>query len=270
MSIVKKAGSLLFLLRLWQRNIHNWPVLAHLVLPITGMRGVKIVIRDSHMHFQVRDLVDLMALSDACLLRDYERYGFKVRNGWTIIDAGAGIGSFAIPTALEQPGCTIAAFEPHPETFFLLQENIRQNSVVNVEPFPFALGSQGQAKLYLGGHGPLQSSTIPPENRSSRTVDVKVRSLESIVHSLRRPVDLLKMDCEGAEYEVLMSAPTECFRMIHRICLEYHDLVTEFNHDDLVSLLEQLHYRVETFPHRSCNRIGYLRAIKRGIEQPRS
>ena len=35
-------------------------------------------------------------------------------------------------------------------------------------------------------------------------------------------VDLLKLDCEGAEYDILYSLPKEKFKKINRIALEAH------------------------------------------------
>ena len=37
-------------------------------------------------------------------------------------------------------------------------------------------------------------------------------------------VDLLKMDCEGAEYEILYSTPSSHLQRISEIRMEYHNL----------------------------------------------
>lgn len=43
-------------------------------------------------------------------------------------------------------------------------------------------------------------------------------------------IDLLKLDCEGAEYAILMGASTESLARVQRIVMEYHDLDAEREH----------------------------------------
>ena len=48
----------------------------------------------------------------------------------------------------------------------------------------------------------------------------------------------LKLDCEGAEYEILLTTPPEIFARIDRLALEYHDWITEHRHEELRALFE--------------------------------
>ena len=45
--------------------------------------------------------------------------------------------------------------------------------------------------------------------------------------------DFLKMDCEGAEYDMLLHLDEVSLKRIRRICLEYHEFVTPYSHTDL-------------------------------------
>jgi hypothetical protein len=48
-------------------------------------------------------------------------------------------------------------------------------------------------------------------------------SLESFVKNKIQKCDLLKIDCEGLEYEILESLESELYAKIQRIVLEYHN-----------------------------------------------
>lgn len=61
-----------------------------------------------------------------------------------------------------------------------------------------------------------------------------------------QPIALLKMDIEGAEYEVFMKAPTSLFPRVQAICLEYHeDPENHFSPSDLEKLLVDAGFRVK-------------------------
>ena len=74
--------------------------------------------------------------------------------------------------------------------------------------------------------------------------------------------DLLKLDCEGAEYSILFSAPRSVLERFKYIVMEYHDNVTQYNHEDLMRFLTEQGFQVETFPNPVHAYLGYLRAMR--------
>jgi len=72
--------------------------------------------------------------------------------------------------------------------------------------------------------------------------------------------DLLKLDCEGAEYPILMNAPQTVLRRIHRIIMEYHDRAGCYTHTDLETFLIANGFRVCTHPNFVHADLGYLYA----------
>ena len=60
----------------------------------------------------------------------------------------------------------------------------------------------------------------------TRTVEVQCtrRSPTSSSRNALERVDLLKMDCEGAEYEILYGTPDRYLERIREIRMEYHQL----------------------------------------------
>jgi hypothetical protein len=68
------------------------------------------------------------------------------------------------------------------------------------------------------------------------------------------------MDCEGAEYPILLNTPDELLKKIDRIVLEYHDNVTDYTHQDLKKFLSEGGYKVKITPNFVHADLGYLYA----------
>lgn len=246
-------------------GIRNWPVVIEVLLGSPLKRRAVIELRKTGLRFKVRSLMDILSIRDICLERHYERYGSKLQNGWTIVDIGAGNGDFAIFAARQCPHGAVYAYEPFLDSFALLSENVQLNGIKNVRASPYAVGERkGTTELYLLGREPLQFSTVGGQNVSTtETLVVPCIALKDILDSLEaKQCDFLKMDCEGGEYEILYAADDDSFRRIDRICLEYHDRVTGFDHKDLAEFLRTRGFKVEIYPHETCNTIGYLRALR--------
>jgi FkbM family methyltransferase len=219
-------------------------------------------LRRSGFSFRVRGAMDVWSIKETFLDRFYERYGFTIQPGWTVIDVGAGLGDFTL-FAARTSGTRVLAFEPFPESFGLLTENMALNRADNVMVFPEAVGStEGSLLLDLTGGEPLQfQSRAAPVTHPESQISVKSRPLQEIIN--RQDIencDLLKLDCEGAEYDILMKSPHEALNKIRRIVMEYHDHVTEFSHKDLADFLIEQGFKVQFFTNPVHDDLGYLRA----------
>jgi FkbM family methyltransferase len=229
--------------------------------------GVKTVrLRSDGLQFKVRGAMDVWSVKETFLNRFYEKYGFTIQPGWKIIDVGAGIGDYTLYAANAQPNSKVFSFEPFPESFILMQENLRLNGISNVQAFDEAIGAaSGELILDLTSGEPLQfqSHLGQPGNVNNGLL---VRSL-SLVDALTKleleSCDLLKLDCEGAEYTILLSTPQSVLERIHRIVMEYHDDPNQNNHIDLIIFLNERGFQVESFPNPVHSHLGYLRALRK-------
>jgi FkbM family methyltransferase len=171
-----------------------------------------------------------------------EDYG-QVHFGSTLVDVGANIGVFSLYAASRKAG-RVYAYEPNTQTYACLMRNITDNHLEQtIHPYQFAVSSSAGDTVKF----PVQPSVynaIITGDTAAEFERVMTTSLPAILdeHHLDR-VDLLKLDCEGAEYDIVFDAPDEMWARIDRIRLEYHNGRV----DELRSHLEARGYRLASF-----------------------
>ena len=191
--------------------------------------------------------LDVAVLKDVFLHRVYTPRGFEVQTNSIVIDIGAHVGAFAASAARAAPGVTVYAFEPAPENFALLSSNMARNRLSNVLLSPCAVtGIGGVRQLHLADSPAEYSLDIVKPGAVQ--VAVSSMTLAEIVeqHGIKT-IDFLKMDCEGAEYEILEAAVSQgTLRCVSRVAMEAHVLDGSRSPSRLVALLEAQGFRVRT------------------------
>jgi FkbM family methyltransferase len=191
--------------------------------------------------------LDVAALKDVFYHRVYSPPGFEVEENSIVLDIGAHIGAFAASAARAAPGVTVFAFEPAPDNFALLSRNMVQNGLLSsVKLRQSAVsGAGGPRQLHLWGSPAEYSLHIV--RPGSEQLPVPSVTLADILdeHALGT-VDLLKMDCEGAEYEILGAAGGEVLGRVRRIAMEAHLLDSSRTPRLLVAFLETQGFVVRT------------------------
>lgn len=128
----------------------------------------------------------------------------EAKPGNVVIDVGANIGYHTLHLARwVGPTGKVYAFEPHPETFALLNKNVEANGYKNIITEQKAVSDKpGRVKLYLGkDFRNTEHSLVQSKDTPERFIDVKSVALQSFLQEQR--VDLIKMDIEGGEYHAL-------------------------------------------------------------------
>jgi FkbM family methyltransferase len=225
-------------------------------------------LRKPDLKFRVRGAMDVWSIKETFIDRFYEKYGYSIRPDWKIIDIGAGTGEFALfaAVALTQPCGQVFAFEPFPESYGLMQENLQLNRITNVCVFPEAVGAEsGELELDLAGGEPLQFQSHQGKMASAEAcLRVKSISLAGVLEKTElESCDLLKLDCEGAEFAILFATPQATLEQVNYIVMEYHDNATQFTHHDMAGFLNEHGFDVDTFPNPVHPYLGYLRAMRR-------
>ncbi|UCH51026.1 MAG: FkbM family methyltransferase [Chloroflexota bacterium] len=139
----------------------------------------------------------------------YEQYETKlfrqyVTADMTVVDIGANVGYYTLLAAkLVGAKGKVFAFEPEPENYALLVRNIKMNGYKNAIPERKAVSNKtGKANLFLnketGAHGLLSD-----REGIIGTMTVETVSLDEYFKGKEHPIDIIKIDVEGAELAVL-------------------------------------------------------------------
>ncbi len=163
-----------------------------------------------------------------------------------IVDIGANQGFVSTLLALKCKEAKIYAYEPIKRSY----DSLVKNSLLNdfnhrIIPFNLAVSKKkGKIKLYLDKSGNAASSILKSRAKSENTLYVDSITLEDIfTFNNLDHIDLLKVDCEGAEYEIFYNTTKECLSKIKKIILEAH-LNDEYKQCELVSFLKQNNFTV--------------------------
>lgn len=253
-------------------HFKNWPSIVPIFIcrifsqnPLSaGILQLKL--RRPPIDIFVRGAMDIWSVKETFLDQFYFRFDVAVEADWTVIDIGAGIGDFSLFVAYDRPSVLVYAFEPYPESFALLEQNLVINEVDNVKAFQKAVWSKaGELNLDFSQGEPLQITSLEDSNclESLNSLKVEAVSLASLILEEQiKIVNLLKMDCEGAEYEILLNAPHETLCRVERIIMEYHDIDPVHTHHILMSFLKTRGYKVTCHPNIVHEDIGYLFATR--------
>jgi FkbM family methyltransferase len=230
----------------------------------TSIKTIRL--RRRNLQFKVRGAMDVWSIKETFLDRFYERYGFKIQPHWNVVDIGAGLGDYTIFAATAQPNSQVFAFEPFPESFALMYRNLELNSVQNARAFDQAIGTvSGEMMLDLTGGEPLQfQSSHQQVGTLEKSLSVRALSLADAFTMIGiESCDLLKLDCEGAEYTILFDTPAPVLERVQRIVMEYHDNLVQYTHRDMDRFLSERGFYVETFSNPVHSYLGYLRATRK-------
>lgn len=137
----------------------------------------------------------------------------------TIVDLGAHIGLVSLDFAARWPGAVVWSVEPDPANFRLLERNLA--ACPQALPLQAAVAGEPGPRILHAARHPWDSS-IQHRAPGSVPVTVACHTLDSLIEALAVDrVELVKIDIEGAEYEVLANCRT--LRRIDTIVGEFHE-----------------------------------------------
>lgn len=230
------------------RQVDNWYVIPLIYYGLLKKEFVILNLKnDQKLKLRVNS-TDFYAFVNVCIIEEYKKEGFEIGENSTVIDVGGHIGIFSVYASQFCKNGRILTFEPITDNFKVLEENLSLNEFTNIKVFNVAVaGRQSKVKIF---HNEDQAAhTIYGEG--DKHTEINAISLREILDSNGvQKCDLLKLDCEGAEYEILAFLPDEYFERISRICMEYHPIENWNKHlTELISRLKKLNYKVTTFPY---------------------
>lgn len=140
-----------------------------------------------------------------------------------ILDCGANMGLSVLYLSLNYPNHQIIAFEPEEAVFEILKENVHNFNLTNVTLHQKAVWTE-ETELTFHSDGGMGGSIDHIYQVTDKTI-TKVSAVP-LAYYLTENVDFLKIDIEGAEYEVLSSCQKLLGNASH-IFFEYHNDVNK-------------------------------------------
>jgi FkbM family methyltransferase len=172
------------------------------------------------LKFFVRKFMTLYIFEEIFIHRCYDVELSGISNP-IILDIGANTGLFLLRAKQRWPQSTIVCYEPFKPNFEELQKIVSENKFTKVKINLKGVGGEKRhAKLNIhksnvGGHSILDLK------QSVESVDIELDDLISALNQTPSGrCDLLKLDCEGAEYEIFYSMDDKIAELVPKIIFE--------------------------------------------------
>jgi FkbM family methyltransferase len=186
---------------------------------------------------------------------------FTPKQGDVVVDLGANIGRYAI-IASKRVGANgkVIAIEAHSNNFKIIKKNIRINRLTNVIPLNFAVSSkETKMKLYtpdeeLGYtmHHSIMFDYLSPRFKmktGKKYVEVNANTLDNLLQQNginHADINWIKIDVEGAEFEVLKGATNVLSKSKDIVLIvEVHGSANNNNYKSIVELLDSYNFNIE-------------------------
>lgn len=252
------AASIITLLTRFERPFQ----IIKIFLGAPGSLPAEIKLKDNHLRFSVREAMDVWVIKETCVDGDYlpsQAY----QPDWQVVDIGAGLGDFTILAALNCPDGRVLAFEPLESSFRLLQHNLSLNGFNNVAVYQ-------QATAAVEG-------TMKPESTEKEAVSIRFVSERAAAENLGKEIPiitlaeilerlpdghchLMKIDCEGCEFDLLLNSPPELLNQIDRLTIETHDGYSDYTAKQLAAYLIAQGFKVKQRPNPVHGYLGFIYA----------
>ena len=195
---------------------------------------------------------DPWTLSEIFYDEDYAK--LPVQNK-IVIDIGGFNGDSAIYFTLKG-AAKVISLEPFPKNYEIANKNIYKNNFENT----VVLLNAACAKE--NGFIKINSDYVGSDNIANNEklgVEIPTMNLENLVNYYNVIDGCLKIDCEGCEYDILLSCPKNILRRFSHIMLEFHHGTNK-----IVKKLNDCNYRVDIkfLPNYKNNSRGYIFASK--------
>lgn len=175
------------------------------------------------LKFMIRlNTYDLIILNETFIYNIYGMIINKLGLDSIIIDIGAHIGTFSIFAAKKAKNVALYAYEPDSKNYEILNENIVLNNLGSqIRTFKLGVGKRkGIRTLFMSENNFGNHSFY---GKSKKRAKIKTISLKDVFEDNKLlKCNLLKLDCEGAEYEIIYNTPKKYLQKVQNIVMEYH------------------------------------------------
>ena len=159
----------------------------------------------------------------------------------TVISVGIGEDASFDLSLIKKYGCKILAFDPTPKSVEWVEKNIKEPLF---KLHKIALShNDGYLRLFLPTNPNYVSASLVSKNKtSSDSFNAEAIRLKSLIGKFNiKTIDLLKMDIEGAEYDVIKDGLTSgALLSVKQLLIEFHHYFPEFCIDHTIESVRRL------------------------------
>jgi FkbM family methyltransferase len=160
-----------------------------------------------------------------------------------IFDCGANVGLASLFYKRLYPDARISAFEADPALAAILRENLTRNDAADVDVQPAAVWTANGTVTFRSEGADSGTIESLAGEMAGRSMEVSAVRLADWLAREPEPVDMLKLDIEGAEVSVL----NDCHEQLHKVralLLEIHEFDPERRHSpQILQLLDRAGFR---------------------------
>ena len=220
-----------------KKEIKNWKIP---ILYYFGLKNREEVIKFKNgLKCIIRNKSDSIAFLEVFFLNTNDWMDeFKIKEKDIVIDIGAHVGYFSMYSSINAKQGKIFAFEPYDKSFELLIKNLDINRIKNVIPQNLGVTKEsGTSTLYLKKDFSIGNSIYKNLNSDSK-IEIKTISVQDIIKNNNlQKINILKLDCEGAEYQILLNLDHETLEKIDKIVSEMHPKIESFKIEEVKKFL---------------------------------
>ena len=170
-----------------------------------------------------------------------------------VIDIGACTGDTSIYFAVRGAEKVIA-IEPYPKNFEMLKKNIKINNLENFIDIKLSGCASTSSDIILD---PNFNSTMRSNLKESKDgIKIPLISLMDILKIQNFTNGILKLDCEGCEYDIILNTPKELLQKFTHIQIEYHN-----GYQNIKQTLESYGFKVNILKIEN-TKLGHILAEK--------
>lgn len=224
-------------------NFSNWD---SIIKRMINGKIPKVLIHRNGLEIHGTHMNTLSIYKEIFIKKVYSNDFVKVAENDIVFDIGANVGIFSL-FASEVEDTQVYAFEPHPNNFQVLESNVQMNNKDNIKSLNYALGIKNEKRfleegVIPGGHRLAENNN----NEVGNGLVVEAVTLLKIMEELNiDKIDFLKLDCEGAEGEIIKSLNEESFKKIKKVAIEFHDNNSILTHFEIINILKSNHFETK-------------------------